>query len=140
MQWAIRFFMLKYVIISVTISAWKLCSVRLYLQFYVGRFMSYFYVISVCLRIVVSNIVVFLLCFSSSCQLLVLLDCPFLLPLRYFLTFIYCIQENHYANYTFVGKENKTIKCRKFHLPWFHSYLPFVVRDIRSFWYVIYLL
>jgi hypothetical protein len=53
------------VVMSVTISA---CSVRLYLQLFVGD-VYLIYVICVCLRIVVSNIycVVFLFCFSSSC-------------------------------------------------------------------------
>ena len=45
------------VLMSVTISAYKRCSVRLYLQLFVGGLMS-FYVIGVCLRIVQ--------CFSSS--------------------------------------------------------------------------
>jgi len=81
------------IVMSVTISAYKRCSVRLHLQLYIWGLI---YVICVCLRIVVSNTycVVFLLCLSSSCVLCTLF-CQFLwivhywLPIRFSLTFIY---------------------------------------------------
>jgi len=44
------------VMMSVTISAWKRCSVRLYLQLFVGWLKSY---LSVCLWIVVLTLIVF---------------------------------------------------------------------------------
>ena len=72
------------VVMSVTISALKRCSVRLYLQLFVGGFMSYLQkhvLICVCLRIVVSNTycVVFLFVFICLVHpmLPVSLDCPF---------------------------------------------------------------
>jgi hypothetical protein len=58
------------VVMSVTMFAYKRCSVRLYLQLLVGGLMSYLpYLLGFFLCIVVSNTycVVFLLCFSSSC-------------------------------------------------------------------------
>jgi len=68
---------------SVTISAWQRCSVRLCLQVFVGTHLCLIYVICICLRVVVSNTycVVFLLCFSSSCVPYIAssLDCPFLI-------------------------------------------------------------
>ena len=57
------------VVMSVTISAYKRCSARLYLQLFVGGLISYLYY----LRLFAYNgvqhtyCVVFLLCFSSSC-------------------------------------------------------------------------
>ena len=77
---------------SVTISAKnkKRCSVRLCLQLFVVGRMSCLRNVCVCLRIVMSNTycVVFLFRLSSSCAPNVVSDCPFLLPLRYSLTFI----------------------------------------------------
>ena len=68
------------VVMSITISAYKQCSVRLYLQLFVGGFVSYI-VICVCLLIFVSNThcVVFLFCFSRLVYLMLpgSLDCPF---------------------------------------------------------------
>jgi hypothetical protein len=55
------------VVMSVTFSAWKRCSVRIYHQLLKDSCLIY--VMCVCLRIVASNTycVVFLFCFSSSC-------------------------------------------------------------------------
>jgi hypothetical protein len=69
-------------VMSVTNSAWKLCSVRLYPLFLGGlmSFLRYF----CCLRIVVSSAycVVFLFCLSSftlPVSLVVHFDCPFII-------------------------------------------------------------
>jgi len=69
-----------------TILACKRCSVRLYLQLFVGVLLTLFYIICVCLRIVVSNtycvydfvLLVFVLCLVYT-MLLVSLDCLFLI-------------------------------------------------------------
>jgi hypothetical protein len=67
-----------HVVMSVTISPWKQCSVRLYLQLFVGGLI---YLICVCLCIIVSNTYCF--CFVFLClmypMMLVSLDCPFLI-------------------------------------------------------------
>ena len=81
------------VVMSVTISAYKLCSVRLYLQLFVGGLMSYLRYFCVYVSIVVSNTycVPYLFSCSSSCVLylasfsgLSFFDCTF----RYSLTLI----------------------------------------------------
>ena len=72
-----------HVVMSVTISAWKRCSVRLYLQLIeYDSLMSHG--MCVCLRRVVFNIycVVFLLCFSSSCV-------PYVASFSVFLLLVY---------------------------------------------------
>ena len=64
---------------SVAVSAWMCCSVRLYLQLFVGRIMSYLRYLCFSAYSGVQHIFccVFV-CFSSSCvpMLLVSLDCP----------------------------------------------------------------
>jgi hypothetical protein len=55
------------VVMSVTISACKRCSVRFYLQLFVGALMSYLRYLCLLAYSGVINCVVFLLCFSSSC-------------------------------------------------------------------------
>jgi hypothetical protein len=55
--------------LSFTMSAWKWCLVRLYLQLFIGGCMSCVCVNCVCLRIVVSNTYCFVFC--SSCVLYV---------------------------------------------------------------------
>ena len=69
------------VVMSVTISASKWCSVRLFLQMLVRRLICG---ICVCVHIVVSSTYVFVLFFSFVYHMLpVLLDGTFFLPLRY---------------------------------------------------------
>ena len=74
------------VVMSVTISAKKRCSVRLYLQLFVGGLMSYLrYLCFFCIEWCPTHIVLcFLFCFSSSCVPYVgsfsglsIRDCPF---------------------------------------------------------------
>jgi hypothetical protein len=70
------------VVMSVTNSAWKLCSVRLY-PLFLGELMSFLRYFC-CLRIVVSSAycVVFLFCLSSftlPVSLVVHFDCPFII-------------------------------------------------------------
>ena len=55
-------------VMPVTNSAKKRWSVRLYLQLFVGDFMSYLRYFCVCLRTVVSNIYCVVLCLSSYCE------------------------------------------------------------------------
>ena len=59
------------VVMCVTILACKRFSVRLYLQLFVGVLLTIFYIICVCLRIVVSNTycAMTLFCLSLSCFL-----------------------------------------------------------------------
>jgi hypothetical protein len=75
------------VVVSVAVSAQERCSVRLYLQLFVGS-SCLIYVICICLRLVVSTIycVVFLFCFSLSCvpMLPVFLGRQFLFALSVF--------------------------------------------------------
>ena len=85
------------VVVFAKISAYKRCSVRLYLRLFVGWWDScLIYVISVCVYIVVSNaycvafyLIFFFLC-THCCQFLRIVH--FCLPLRYSLTFI-CIPD-----------------------------------------------
>ena len=84
------------IVMSATISAYTQCSIRLYLQFFVGGIMSYLRYL--CLRKVVCDTycIVFLLSLSSSCVpnvATVSLDCPFLITLRCSLTFIYLVYQ-----------------------------------------------
>ena len=72
------------VAMSVTFSALKLCSVRLYLQLFVGGLMPYLRYLSLFVYSGIQHILccVFILFFSVS------LDCPFVIALRFSLTFI----------------------------------------------------
>ena len=75
-QVVLNFCRTVYVVMTVTISASKRCSVRLYRQLFVGGCMSY--ILFICLRIVVSNtcfVLGFFLRFVYP-MLPVSLDCP----------------------------------------------------------------
>ena len=81
-----------HVVMSVTISAWKQCLVRLCLQLFVGS-SCLIYVICVCLCVMVSNtfcVVFFFILCSLCCQFLWIVHLWLLLP--YSLTCIYIIQ------------------------------------------------
>ena len=80
------------VVMSVSISALKRCSVRLYFQLFVGGFM--YYIRYLCLfaysdvpHILCCVFVLFI--YVLSTLLSVSLDCPLLFAFRYSLTFIY---------------------------------------------------
>ena len=75
------------VLMSVAISEYKRCSVRLYLQLFVGGRMSYLRYLSLFMHNGVKHILLFFVLCTLCCQFI----CIFLfwLPLRYSLTFIY---------------------------------------------------
>jgi hypothetical protein len=82
------------IVMSVTISAWKRCSIRLNLELFVEGLMSYLRYLCLFPYSGVQHILCcvfalsfFVLC-TIWCQFLWIVNCW--LPLRYYLTFIYC--------------------------------------------------
>ena len=80
------------VVMSVMISAYKRCSIRLYLQLFVVGLMSYLRQLCSFEQSGVQRLLCCVLCFVLLClvhpMLLVSLDCAFVIALRYSLTFI----------------------------------------------------
>ena len=100
------------IVMSVTISAWKRCSIRLNLELFVERLMSYLRYLCLFPYSGVQHILCcgfvltfFVLC-ALWCQFLWIVN--FWLPLRYYLTFIYCrslhICKNYHINAKYMIK------------------------------------